>query len=426
MAAVSELLITPGAGVVLSNKGTIAILITTIKNLQKIFPSTRIKVELYWPEKQKKIYNIKEEFDNIEIIEHPLGKPISSITALFIAFLLYPIRKISKSIYLNINTGLFPWLEHYAKSDIIISLSAETFIVYYDETITQRIVRYVGGLYTLFLARLFEKRYVLFAQTLAPFGWPFKSIMKDIVKNATLVTLRDDTSYKNLKREDSLYENTYITADPAFLLEINSDKKILDVDKLKIDGKRLIGICLARTTGIKLNEDKYFKYVKVVAEVIDSLIKDYDSIVVFISHSSGKVRETQSDFLVGEDIKNRLENKKFFYILGEDYSPKDIKNIIRKFDLVITHRMHPAIFSLSTGVPCILFGFNEKAYGLMNRFELGDYVVPINNISKEEILIKVDNILNNYEEIKQTINKRIVYVIDLSKKNFELLAILTN
>jgi colanic acid/amylovoran biosynthesis protein len=431
MRKLERILITTGAGVVLSNKGSIAILITIIENLQVIFPHAKIYIELYWPNKQKEIFDIEKRFKNVEIIGHLLDKPVHAVGIISMVFLFLPLRKFSKSLYSNIMLKLFPKLKPYLLADLYISLAVEVFTIYYDDTFLKRTIRYLAYLYTFLVAILLRKEYVMFAQTLAPFGWPFRFIMKFIVENAALVTLRDEISYENLKREGVLPKNIYVTADPAFLLETASEERIkeilnfedIDINKLKSSRKKVIGICIARATGIKLNENEYHRIVKTISEVVDVIVREYNASVIFIPHSSGKVRKEHSDFLVGEDIRRSIsiQNKGSFYLIKEDYGPQEIKGIIGMLDLLISHRMHPTIFALSMGIPSILLAFNEKAYGLMRRFELSDYVVPTNNISEREILSKIDAIFYDYTKIKKTIIEKISPVENLAKRNFELL-----
>ena len=43
----------------LSNKGTAAIVISTINNLKRTFPKSNIHIELFYPEKQKEIIGME-------------------------------------------------------------------------------------------------------------------------------------------------------------------------------------------------------------------------------------------------------------------------------------------------------------------------------------------------------------------------------
>lgn len=402
----------------LSNKGTCAIAISTINTIRKYFPNDKIDIELFYPDKQRDIYPIDKEL-NVNIVKPPIQNPIYGLSIFIYIMILPYIRKVFK------NWNYFV-PKHYANADIVIDISAEAFIKYYDDDFIQYTKRYLLHLYPLLVGIFLGKRIVLLSQTMAPFGY-FKPLMKYIIRRCAYMSVRDDISIKNLEKEGIDISNIHISADPAFLLDASSKDKIdqilidehLDLIKIRNEGSIVLGVCLAKTTGRVLDEKELRHLIEIVSRTLDSLIVDKKLFVIFVPHSSGKIRTDSDDVLVGERLKEILINKQRFFLIKGDYSPQDIKGIIRECDIMLSLRMHPIIAALSLGIPSILIAFNDKAYGLMKRFDLENYVCDIRNLSEDELYIKLTTLVENRHNIHEKINAKLPYINKLITDSFD-------
>lgn len=404
----------------LSNKGTCAIAISVIDELKRNNPDNNINVELFYPDKQRDIYPL-DSIHNIKIVEPPIQRPIYGLAIFMYALLSYYIRKVFPRF-----NYLLP--KHYMEADIIIDISAEAFIKYYDDDMIQYTKRYLIHLYPLLFGILLEKRIILFSQTLAPFGF-FKPLMKYIIKKCIYVSVRDETSIQNLKEEGVDISNIYASADPAFLLKPSSREKLvqiltlehLNLDKIKNEGFKILGVSLAKTTGRTLNEKEFNILIGTISRLLDSIIIKYNLFVVFIPHSSGKINVNSDDVLVGYDLEKNMKNKSNFFVIKGDYSPQDLKGLIGECNIFLSLRMHPVIAALSLRIPSILIAFNDKAYGLMKRFELEKYVCDIRTLSENELEIKLVELIHNgsYEHVNKLINEKITNVNNLVLADFK-------
>lgn len=398
----------------LSNKGTAAIVISTIEEIKKIFSDVEIFVELVYPEKQRTIMQIEDK--NVKIIEPLFQKPIKGSWLFFIAFIYFLFGKVG----ININKLIIKDLKLYKEADLIIDLSAEGFVKFYSEVSNKYKKRFLIHIYPVLVAIFLKNPVIMLAQTLAPFGI-FNPIMKYVIKNARLVTLRDVSSIKNLEKEGIDTSGMQITADPAFLLKESLEEdvnKILKTEKIEIDekkfqGKKVIGIC-----GVKFPNNGE-KILKEMAESIDAIISEFDAEIVFIPHSSGKIMKKSDDVSVGLEIAKYISNKNKYTIIKGDYTPQELKGIIGKLDLLISLRMHPVIFAFSMGVPSIIIAFNDKAYGLVQKFDMEEYIVDARKIKKDSILQKTRKIFTNYDEERNKLKKAYILVREQSLKNFE-------
>ena len=365
----------------LSNKGTAAIIVSTITMLKKAFPYSDIFIELFYPEKQKRIIDLEKEY-KANVIAPLMQYPLKGVLLFLLAFLTSLFRRF------RIKSLNFKRIENYENVDIIVDISAEGFVIFYDEPFAQTTIRFLMHLFPILMGFLLGKPIVLLAQSLAPFG-VFKPIMKYVIKKSVLVTVRDSTSIENLKKEGIDTAKIYLTADLAFLLDaalndtVDAILKLEGIDLDTLREKKVIGICAGRI----LKPEKHEKLIKILANVADSLIEEYNAVIVFIPHSSGKIREESDDVIVGMEIINHVDNKRDFYLIKGDYTPQELKGIIGNLDCLLSLRMHPVISASFMRVPSIIIAFNPKAYGLMKMLELENNVIHIDEAQNEYLLL---------------------------------------
>jgi colanic acid/amylovoran biosynthesis protein len=398
----------------LSNKGTAATVISVITMLKKTFPNSKICIELFYPEKQR-IIDIEKEY-GVNVIAPLMQSPLKAILLFLLAILILPFRK------LGIKCLNAKKLEHYGNADVIIDISAEGFVRFYNESYIQTTIRFLLHLYPVLIGLILKKPVVLLAQSLAPFG-VFRPVMKNIIKNSVLVTVRDPTSIENLKKEKIDVSKIHLTADPAFLLDVASNDRIYiilkseGIDLAILRNKKVIGIC----AGMILNPEKHEKLIKMLAKAADSLIEEYCVSVLFIPHSSGKIREISDDVFVGTSIMRYVKNKGNFYLIKGDYTPQELKGIIGKLDCLVSLRMHPVIFASSMKVPSVIIAFNPKAYGLMKMLGLDNNVVHEDEVQTELLIARIRNCLSNSEYLKNTLGENLPLINEEALLNMHLL-----
>jgi len=396
-----------------SNKGTAATIISTVKHLTSLLPDADLYVELFFPEKQRKLIDIENE--NVHIIEPPLQSPIRAIFSFLIAIVQWPILKLTHG-RLQAN---FHALGIYRRMDSIINVGGDGFVNIYGERITERIFRYLFGLYPLLVAILLDKPVIFHSSSLGPFG-VFKPVMKFVLERSQLVTVRDQLSLKHLKEAGIDISNVYVTADPAFLIEIAPDELVektlkregIDLEKIRNNEIPIVGVVLSKLRGFRgeILRSKYNYLIKIFAETIDKMIETLGAQIIFISRSSGVIRKKSNDVYVGMDIMLTIKNKENFSIIKGDYSPELIKGLLSKCDALMSFHMHPLIFALPSYVPCVIIAFSDKAYGLMQKVDLIEYVCDIRFLTSELLFRKVCKALSDKEKIQRQLKEKMKYV----------------
>jgi polysaccharide pyruvyl transferase WcaK-like protein len=403
----------------LANKGTAGIVIQTIESLQTLFGDARINVELFFPERQRKIIDI--ETSTVKVVSHPLHNIFQVTLSLLFALINCFFYRFTARSYLKTSI-----ISRFLEADIVIDISAEAFTNYFGEKLLMTIYRYMLHLPSVLLSIWLHRPLIFYAQTLAPFGH-FRVIMKYVLSKAALITVRDQISFFNLQKEGLDMTKVYVTADPAFLLKAASKSRILDIlsfegifrDEFGLPRKPLIGVVLARNIGRIMQRHEYLHLVNVFSSMVNQLSQQKND-VFFIPHHSGKINKISDDVMVGRDIQKRIEHNPNFLLIRGDYSPQELKGIIALCDVLVSIRMHPVIAATSMNIPCVIIAFNEKAYGLMKQLQQEQFICDIRAISSDELTQKINLALSEKEKISKELIPTIKKMKRLAMKNAEL------
>lgn len=86
---------------------------------------------------------------------------------------------------------------------------------------------------------------------------------------------------------------------------------------------------------------------------------------------------------------------------------KEIQDLLSKCDIVIGMRMHSIIFALKNGCSVIAIDYAPKVETLMCDIKLDDFLIPINKVSSDELLTKLDIIgQQDADLIYKEVNRR--------------------
>jgi polysaccharide pyruvyl transferase WcaK-like protein len=140
--------------------------------------------------------------------------------------------------------------------------------------------------------------------------------------------------------------------------------------------------------------------------------------ILFISHD---YRGEWGDQIAAEKLYGQLtESMKGFCLLPDkNLHAAEIKDIVRKADLVVTGRMHLAIGALGSGIPVVGYAYQSKFEGIFDLFGQKNMVRSIDfvfNDIENEIRFCLDA-LKNKEEIGCIINQHHDKVMDLAGQN---------
>ena len=253
-------------------------------------------------------------------------------------------------------------IKEISKCDILISGGGS---LLQNKTSNFSLFYYLG---ILFLAKIFNKKTIIFAQGIEPIvGKIPEKITKAVLKNVDFITLRDKKSVKLLK---SWGIGSILVSDPAYSLVENTE-----ISKLK-DG---LIVQLRSFRGMTQ---------KFISNLALYIVKNYRGKISVFSFQDEIDEKICLDFI--EELKKHN-------VIAEYISNKSVQEtieIINNAKYIISTRLHGLI--IATALQTKTFGicYDEKIKTLTSELEIEN--IDILNYTKEEMDKKLINFFNNH------------------------------
>lgn len=411
------------------NIGNYYIIEPFIRELHRVFPEAEIKTTLQMSEKFCTEENIDvipmeyyfdfEKENNLEIAKKEL--------------------KQAQDYKINSNDEqLTEYVKEVIDSDIVIDFSGD---MWGDNANFLGKDRFEVGLYKDKIAQVLDKPTFLLAGSPGPFNnVETKDLAKEVFENFTMVTNREPISTRVLKEDGFDVSHVKDLACPAFLFEPKKDldfKRILDKEGIKDKSKPVIGFILCGWNFVEGPFDKWPRDdsdYEVFREALDYISRNIDANIILMSHSNGfpippKDFELQHgrDYPIIKQLKDVMKKSGDYpniYSLDGIYDTWTTKAIIKKFDMLVSGRVHGAVAGFSQLVPTVVidYGHEPKAHKLQGFAEVVEQSELISAPDQESDLInKIDKCWNNRDSVKSELENRIPEVKKMAKDNFALI-----
>ena len=208
-----------------------------------------------------------------------------------------------------------------------------------------------------------------------------------------LLMLREKISYNAVKKFIP-EEKLMLIPDPAFSLKPQK----ITLDKW-YTSRKVIGLNLSPLT---IKTEKNYSDVK---KFIDYILEKTDYSISLIPHVT--VSEV-NDLNILRRIKEDYSNEDRIFLEEKDYNCQQLKYIISKCELVIAARTHASIAAYSSCVPTLVIGYSVKSRGIAEDLfgNYKDYVLPIDELTKDNLIKYFNYIENNKDTIKKILEKQ--------------------
>ncbi len=222
-------------------------------------------------------------------------------------------------------------------------------------------------LFIIFLAKLLNKKVIIFAQGIEPVkGKFFEFLTKTILKMTNFITVRDKKSQDLLNSWNIKAE---LVSDPAYSLveniEINQNKKGLIVQLRSFEG---------------IND----KFISDLAEIISKYYKNEINVLSLHNEYDKKI------------CLNFIEKLKKYNIEANFISYQGIKetiNLINNSKYIISTRLHGLIVSNALKVKSFGLIYDEKIKTLCDESDIKN--IEIKNYQKNELDLRLDAFFNH-------------------------------
>lgn len=289
-----------------------------------------------------------------------------------------------------------------------------------------------GILCSLLFAVALRKPFMLFAAQIGPFDESFKGkvasfFTRVFLNRASLITIRDQISRRQLNVMNVTKPPIYVTRDLGFLLKpLSPDeaKTLLSKQEILIDGEKIIGVNISASAyryafpEVSSLEKKYPMYVDLMSKLIDYMIEKWDVRVISVPHV---FERGSDDRAIAVDVHEKVRNKDRFDLITGELGPEELKGIIALCDMFITTRYHPLIHSTSTCVPTIAIDYTSKMKDTMRELGCYKWYCHISNTDFEELSKKTDELWVVRQEVRETLKTRMETVLRLSAFNADLI-----
>jgi len=288
----------------------------------------------------------------------------------------YGIEAVSRNHFLEVIRSI-------RKSDLVMSGGGS---ILQDVTSSRSLMYYLG---IILLAKILRKKVAFYGNGFGPITRPINQyLVKYIINRVDLLTVRDDESCA-LMRQMGIHRPIHITADAAFTLTTQSQKKLT-----KQQTPPRVGISVRRWKNQPV-------YLPVIAACADALIcKGYE--IYFIP------MQTPSDTKVSAEIIEMMKGTASIIDTGD--TPGKMIEFISEMEFIIGMRLHSLVFSAIAGVPMIGLSYEAKITSFLKRVEQ-PCAGNVETLTEEQMMNTLDDFLHNMEEyqckvrLQQTILK---------------------
>ena len=245
----------------------------------------------------------------------------------------------------------FEVLKSIIKSDVLISGGGS---LLQDATSFKSLIYYLG---IIFIAELFFKEVIIFAQGLGPFNSKFSELLvKTLLKRCKLITVRDIDSKRLLENWNI---KSALVCDPVFTMNITKQKK-----------ENTLGIQLRKFCGV--NDE----FLKKLAAAVNNYFPD-KNIVIFSLQPS-------IDLDVCLKFKDLLRRDA---VVKNGLSVPETLEEISKLEYLIGMRFHALLAGLMSGVKVLPVSYDKKVTSL--ALEAGVEYVELSNLKHLEEKVKM-------------------------------------
>lgn len=273
-----------------------------------------------------------------------------------------------------------------AEADIVVSTGGTYFVPAY----------WLGPRYLEFdVLHALGKPYALYTQSVGPTVEMPRDRLARIFRRSRVTLLRDQRSLDEV-RDLAPRADASVHADAAFAL---ADPGVLRAARSRVWPESPAVAVSVRdwphfTTTTA--EEGMGRYRASVAAAVTHLVRDHGATVRFLSTCQGRPGYRYDDAATAAAVEALLPDdvRAAVTVDRETYSPTELIEAYRAFDLVVATRMHAAIVALCAGTPVLPIAYEFKSEELVAGLGHRDWSVDIETITAERLVATLGRVLD--------------------------------
>lgn len=267
-------------------------------------------------------------------------------------------------------------------------------------------------LHPLIIGRLLQKPTVLYAQSVGPFqNRAEEQLVAWVLRRMSCILLREDRSLE-LLRKLGVHRGVHRAVDSGFLLQSTAPSRVREQYHIP-KNKRLLGVTVRSWLSGRAQQ----RYEKAVASALDVFIKEYDAHVIFIPQVTAA--KGDDDRIVARRVQKAMRRKKNVTVVEETPDHHAIKTMYDGLDILLGTRFHSVIFSLTSLVPVVAIEYEHKTSGIMHDLALDKWVLPIEEVTRDKLLLLLRNVVTDYQAYQAILRKRVPPYQDEARQTAE-------
>ncbi len=250
-----------------------------------------------------------------------------------------------------------------------------------DATSTKSLLYYLT---IISAAKKMGMKVMLYANGLGPISEKNVPKVTKVLNRVDLITLRENTSLREISRCGITRPRVEVTADPAYLLEPCDPSRARELlGEMGADGHELAAISVRewKTADEKFEDE--------LACACDMLWEKGCTSLFF-------PMQTERDLPISLRVRAKMKHPSL--LADRELSVADMLGIIRECRFVIGMRLHSLIFASSVNVPMIGIIYDPKVLGAMEYMKQDRYI-EAGEVSARKLCAMAEDCLDNSREI---------------------------
>ena len=274
-----------------------------------------------------------------------------------------------------------------------------------DTTSTRSLLYYLS---IIRCAQWLGKPVMLYANGIGPLRRPNnRRRVKKVVERATLVTLRDHSSARELREMGVERKDIYVTADPVFHLSPADEGRCLELIRSTglEEGRPFVAVSVRewRDTG---------DFYRQLARLCDHLHREYGLEVLFL------LMQPERDRQATARVRALMEEPSFQ--LDLPCSPRELMGVLGRARLCLAMRLHTLIFAARMAVPAMGLVYDPKVASYLEELDL-PAAGHVEHFDGEEAIRRADDLMAHYDQVLANLREKSEQLARAARENERLL-----
>ena len=270
-----------------------------------------------------------------------------------------------------------------------------------DTTSTRSLLYYLS---VIRCAQWLGKPVMLYANGIGPVRRPAnRRRVKKVVERATLVTLRDHSSARELADMGVSRRDLHVTADPVFHLSpapVERGQELLQTAGLTPDSPFVaVSVRDWPNTG---------DFCRELARLCDHLRRAHGMEVLFL------LMQPSRDRAAARQVQGLMKEPSF--LLDEPCTPRELMSVLGQARLCLAMRLHTLIFAARMAVPSMGLVYDPKVDSYLQELEL-PAAGHVDSFDGDEAIRRADAMMADYDTVLARLRQKSAQLTQAAREN---------